>query len=315
MQKKALRQLRTQIYGFKSQFTRLNSRLKTLEKKKIVIPASIKEVVSRGLELVDVISKATNLAAAESAMEELRGLMESMNEITPKVELLSRLPEVLRMMNKEIKSLETDIKRLQSKVKKLEKQGFSAAVDWFANLQNGLIDLKKTRDSVTAGTLEWEEDVMNYLGETFFEKLADVRQNLEKVTALSNLQQFAVQVNKDVAKAVKVNKKTKSPEAADLIGLLKEKMAEIKRLMTGKITEEDIDPLIEQMEEVFDLRNQLIQVLDLGIASEFEKMMKTLPGVKSPLMMNIPGLERLMARTYRLKTMFSSLPSAFALAE
>lgn len=315
MAKQALRQLQREVKNFKGQFTRLQSRLKSLEKKKIVIPASIMEVATRGKELIVVISKATDLAAAESAMEELRNIMESMNEITPRVELLSRLPEVTRMMNQEIRRLEADVKKVKTKVKKLEKQGFSAATDWLAELQNGLAELKEARNSVTGGSLNWEEDVMSYIGETFFDKLTDVRQNLEKVVALSNLQQFIAQVDKEVAKAVKLNKKAKNEEAADLINQIKEKLASVKQMMKGKITEEEIDPIIMETEEVFELRNELTGLLNLGVVSKFEKMMKTLQTRPPTLMFNLPAVERLMVRTYQTKNFFASFPQSVARAE
>lgn len=43
-------------------------------------------------------------------------------------------------------------------------------------------------------------------------------------------------------------------------------------------------------------------------SGEFENMIKSLPGLKSPLMLNLPALERLMVRTYQIKNMFAFLP-------
>lgn len=244
--------------GAEQGLTQFERQVNTLAKKKIAIPAELKDTIAKIKTIFAVVKKAKSWEEMEAAgVEDLQDLMMSLDEYRQQLEMLSRWPQTEKQINQEIKKLDTQYKRSQSTVAKLAKKGIDMAAE-LAAFKEAIDKIKSVRADVVAkiksGTSEDIQAAFDLLESDFYGQMEDVWQYQRIIDTMSNLGQFQSQFKQRIKQAQTMIRKLKSQkiDTADLAAALNElnvKGNEILAMLKEKpVDQEAVMDALQEME-------------------------------------------------------------------
>ncbi len=238
-----------------------------LTKKKIAIPAELKDTIQKIKTIFAVVKKAKTWEEMEAAgVEDLQDLMMSLDEYRMQLEMLTRWPQTEKQLNQEIKNLDREYKRSQTTVKNLAKKGidlsgelnaFKEAIDGVKTVQN------EAAAKIKSGASEDIQAAFELLESEFFGQMEDVWQYQRIIMTMSNLGQFQSQFKRRIGEAQNMIRQLKRAkiDTADLdvaLNELNEKGKDILAMLKVKpIDQEAVMNALQEME---------------GLGSEFEDL-------------------------------------------
>lgn len=229
-----------------------------LAKKKIAIPAELKDNLQKIKTIIAIVKKAKTWEEMEAAgVEDLQDLMMSLDEYRQQLEMLSRWSQTEKQLNQEIKKLDSEYKRSQSTVTKLSKKGIDLSAE-LAAFKEAIDKIKAVRADVVAkiksGTSEDIQTAFELLESDFYGQMEDVWQYQRIIMTMSNLGQFQSQFKQRIKQAQTMIRKLKSQkiDTTDLAAALNElnvKGNEILAMLKEKpVDQEAVMDALQEME-------------------------------------------------------------------
>ena len=313
LQKKALKQLKSNVARFASQLAIIQGRITRLERGGAAVPAEIKDLVSKAQGLVKQIQSATSFDEARDAAESLRDAADDVNGALATLEQITRIQGLTKAIAKEIGSREAGFKRAQTLAKKLKVD----VADYIGDLA-GL--LKSIRESFNKakGADFGESDPLEFVQANIIDKLDEADSKLANLNALTNLKGsiklINAQISKFDAQIKRLEKKKKDvTEMKGLLAELKDHNARLQALARQKITEDNLSEIVDELSIAANLSEQLNDSLQLNTPSVLERELKK--GIKASGSLkgiDIPSLETSLLRAYRVATFVRQTPSDIA---
>ena len=309
MQMRALKQMQRSIASFARQLDRIKLKMDRLEKQGFVIPATLKELITQGKELVTKIKEAKTPEEAFDAGNAFADLSEDLNLWMPRLEQLSRISQFFNRIKAEMSKREAAYKRVAALVKRLKLD----LTDYTGEVRAMLDAVKDTYSQLK--TREWsDEEPFDYVQEQIIDKLLDADDKMAFITNLANMRGS---VNKISAKintyntriARLVRQKKDVSELKDLVAQLKEVHAELKALAAEKLANLDIVSVMEQFGVAETLMEEIDDLLKITAPTALEKVLRG--GLKVEKI-ETPELEKQVIRAYRVATFFRRAPQQMA---
>lgn len=239
------------------------TRIKQLEKQKMVVPVEVKNTIAKIKSIVAVVNAAKTWDEAEAAgLEDIQDLMSSLQESQQLMDMLSRWPQTLKQMNNELKNLNSALKRDTSAVKKLNAKGIDLSEN-LAAFKDSIAKLTAIRDEaavqIKTGTIEGVEAAFDNLQENFFGSMEEIWAPDKTINMMGNLAQFQAQSKQGLAQVqAMINKLDKQKK--DTVGLkeilaqTKTKMAAVLALIKAKPL--DAEAVMDGLDELESLRSE-----------------------------------------------------------
>ena len=262
-QAQQLQNVKRDIKNLTNGIKMFESRIKSLEKQKIVVPAEVKDTIAKIKTIITAVTAAKTWAEVEAAgFEDTQDLMESLREHQQLMDMLSRWPQTLKQLNNELKNLNTALKRDTATVKRLSAKGVDLSSE-LADFKNAIAKLTAVRDAavvkIKAGTVDDIDAVFTDLQDNFFDQMEEIWALDKTINIMGNLTQFQAQSKKELATAqatiTKLKKQQKDTSGMEeILALTKTKVAEIQALAKAKPL--DTEAVLSGLDELNSLRGE-----------------------------------------------------------
>jgi hypothetical protein len=230
---KALERMKKGMKRTVKEIAKLKAYYEKVQAKGVTVPSECSEAVTKLQATVDTVMNAETLEAAEAAdMSEMSDIMETVNSCRQRIEMLSRLPQILKKVDRQVKQLET---RWNSAKKGAPADASDAIADGdaiFAKIKEGRA---KVEEVAKDGDLEAISDALE---EGVFARFDDVGAVMNRLMAAKNAKKFLAQVSRDFKAAEKTIAALKKggQDTAQLEGILaraKDLFAQLKGMKSG----------------------------------------------------------------------------------
>lgn len=297
MRMRGLQQAKKGMTGFLKALKMVQVKIAKFEKQGIPVSADIKSKIDEAVATIETIINATEMTdEIQEKMESMQEMGDIMQDIMPKLEMMSRLPQMLKKAQGEIKRLETAYNRAVKKASRAKVDVSSLLDKW----QAAITELKSNLAAAASGQFGEGDDPMQAIGEGVFENLEGawrfdqiVMMVLDVKRNLRNVEGMLKKYEKQIARLEK--KGEDMSEAKELLALMKEKYAEVKDLAWDKLEPEEIEDFMNGLDGYMEMQQQMEEMLDLGGPSIFEKEMKRAPSKEDKMPgLNMPDFEKLM---------------------
>lgn len=298
MRMKGLQQAQKGMKNFLKSLKMTQTKMANMEKKGTVIPADLKGKIETAIATLESIINAKEWSEEiEEKMMSMQEIGDGMQDIMPRLEMLSRLPQMVKKAQSEIKRLEKSYASAVKKTARAKVDVSSILGQWQAAIE----ELKSNLAAAASGQLGEEgEDPMQAIGEGVFENLENawrydqiIRMVLDVKRNLRNVEAMLKKYEKQIARLEK--KGEDMSEARELLALMKEGYAEVKDIAWDKLEPEEIEDFMSGLENYMEMQQQMEEMLDLGGPSMFEQQMKQGPAKEDKMPgMNIPDFGQMM---------------------
>jgi len=224
--KKGMKQAAKQIARVKAAFAKVTA-------KGIAIPSDCTDAITTAQGVVDSVQNAADFEAMQDIdMNELGDAMSTLNECQPKVQMLARLPQML-------KQIDTQIKKIERTWTTAKKGAPADAADAVADGDAAIAAIREGRAKVEDLAKQGQiDDFGDALDENVFSKFDDISAIVSRINAAKNAKRFLASVpvmlktaNKTIAKLKKAGEDTTEAEVA--LATVKDLYATVKGLKAG----------------------------------------------------------------------------------
>ncbi len=316
MQAKALKKMQQGAKSFMRQLQSKKAQIDRLTKQGVKVDSDILDLVSQALDLAGKIVAATNYNDARALMEQVPDLANQMNDVFPKLEMLSRLPRALAIVDREIAATDRVVK---SALLQAKRRGIADAepVQKMAQLLAGARDAAA---QIRSGSVA-ADDVMDFIQSDIIDALQTARDLAQGVTSVANAKTFIPRLLANMTKYDRVmnQMKARGEDVGDVENLLPELGNEVRALKTmiaGKLTQDTAAEIVASLERVNDLVGQIEGGLGLSkprpVIDELRRSLEN--GGESFGEIRVNDLERLIVRAYRTSRFAEGLTTAHSFA-
>lgn len=297
MRAKGLNQAKKGMTNFLKSLKMTQTKITKMEKQGITVPADLKGKIEVAIATLESIINAKEWSEEiEEKMMSMQEIGDGMQEIMPRLEMLSRLPQMVKKAQSEIKRLEKSYASAVKKATRAKVDVSSILGQWQAAIE----ELKNNLATAASGQFEEGEDPMQAIGEGVFENLESawrfdqiIRMVLDVKRNLRDVQSMLKKYEKNI---VRLEKKGQDmAEAKDVLDMMKEKFVEVKDIAWDKLEPEEIEDFMNGLEGYMEMQQQMEEMLNLGGPSMFEQQMKQGPAKEDKMPgMNVPDFGQLM---------------------
>lgn len=295
MRARGLAQMKKGIKQFAKGLKQVESRIAKLEKKNVPIPAELKEKISQAKAAVEAILAATDPEEVQDQMESMQEMGEMMREIMPRLEMMARLPQMIKKAGSEIKRVEKAYANMSKKAQRAKIDVSTILAKWQAVID----EIKAALAEAKAGEFGEDEDPMQIIGEGIFERLEEVWRYNQTIDMVLNIKRDLKRVATDLKRYEKriaqlEKKGADITEARGILEELKTKYQEVSEAVKGGLEPEELEETIGDLDYYTQLQDQLEELLGLGGPILFEQQMKApVQGGGMP-QLKMPNFEKLM---------------------
>lgn len=289
MRAKGLNQAKKGMTNFLKSLKMTQTKITKMEKQGIVIPADLKSKIEVAIATLESIINAKEWSEEiEEKMMSMQEIGDGMQDIMPRLEMLSRLPQMVKKAQSEIKRLEKAYASAVKKTTRAKVDVSSILGQWQAAIE----ELKSNLATAASGQFEEGEDPMQAIGEGVFENLESawrfdqiIRMVLDVKRNLRDVESMLKKYEKNI---VRLEKKGEDmSEAKEVWAMMKEKFVEVKDIAWDKLEPEEIEDFMSGLEGYMEMQQQMEEMLNLGGPSMFEQQMKQGPAKEDKM----PGLQ------------------------
>ncbi len=309
-----MRDVRRMLKGVNEPLKQFERQMSQLGKKKIAIPAEMKEHLTKIKTIIAAVQNAKSWDEAEEAgIEDLQSLMENMGETQQQLEQLSRWPQTLKEVDRELKRLTGELKRTKGIVDKLSKKGtdLSGLYAEFETQVKKMKDARERADALMRGGNT--EDAFNTLEEEFFSEMEDVWENHRVIMTMSNLGRFSKDFKQGITDAQRVlkdlkRKKLNTSELEIILAEAKKKGDEVLQLMKAKPL--DLDVILDALQELENLRAWFEDTADKLRGNEDTRPWETGDPLFKENVQLPPDWKKVMPKKNEMETIPEETPSS-----
>lgn len=307
MRAKGLQQAKKGMANFLKSLKMTQTKIAKMEKQGIVVPADLKGKIEEAIAALETIINAKEWSEEiEEKMMSMQEIGDGMQEIMPRLEMLSRLPQMVKKAQSEIKRLEKAYASAVKKATRAKVDVSSILGQWQAAIE----ELKSNLAAAASGQFEEGEDPMQAIGEGVFENLENawrfdqiIRMVLDVKRNLRNVESMLKKYETNIARLEK--KGQDMSEAKELLATMKEAYAVVKDMAWDKLEPEEIDDFMNDLDGYMQMQQQMEEMLNMGGPSMFEQQMKQGPAKEDKMPgMNIPDFGQLMKANEDAQTAF-----------
>ncbi len=302
MRAKGLENMKRGVKQFAKALNSVQARIDKLEKQNVTVPTEMKEKIAQAKTAVEAILAAQDPEEAQDQMQAMQETGDMMQNIMPKLEMLARLPQMLKKADKEVVRLEKAYKTMSAKATRAKVDVSNVLQKWQATIDEMRAELVKAK----AGEFSEDEDPMQTIGENVFNRLEEAwryNQTIDMVLNIKrNLKQVASVLKRYERIMPKLEKKGEDmTEAKSLLAEMKAKYDEVNNLATSGVDSDEMEAVLENMGTYMEMQEELEDLLHLGGPSAFDQEMKApVQGGNMP-QINTLRLEKIMLETKNLK--------------
>ncbi|MEK7189709.1 MAG: hypothetical protein AAB666_01875 [Patescibacteria group bacterium] len=307
MRMKGLNQAKKGMTNFLKSLKMTQTKITKMEKQGIVVPADLKSKIETAIATLESIINAKEWSEEiEEKMMSMQEIGDGMQDIMPRLEMLSRLPKMVKKAQSEIKRLEKSYASAVKKAARAKVDVSSILGQWQAAIE----ELKSNLAAAASGQFEEGEDPLQAIGEGVFENLESawrfdqiIRMVLDVKRNLRDVESMLKKYEKNI---VRLEKKGQDmTEAKEVLVMMKEKFVEVKDIAWDKLEPEEIEDFMSGLEGYMEMQQQMEEMLDFGGPSMFEKQMKQGPAKEDKMPgMNIPDFDKLMKANEDMQNKF-----------
>ena len=243
----------------------MQTQIKRLEAQKITVPSDIKEFVRTIEQALSSVQSATTFDDAQQAMETMQDAQQDFEDHFQTIQKLGNWKRIQSQSKSDIRRLESMLKRAQANAKR---KGALDMSDPLNELSDAIIGLKATVEKSNALMTEGKaDDALDLMENDFFGKMddsQDIQQTLDILGNLSGyLRKAPAELKRMKADMSRLKRgKISTEEADDLLTQMERKLAEVKTLAAAKPIDTDalidaVDDGSKLMEEFQELRDKL----------------------------------------------------------
>lgn len=310
MQEKALSQMKKGIKNFEKYLASLQFRVSGLEKKGVVVPQELKDVITRGLELIKTIKNATSFDEAQDAAESLRDMGDIVNDYMSRLEQLGRLQRVLPMIQREVSRQDAAIKRLRLMAKRLKVDLESL----LSEMDSKLSEMRDAFASVKKGEFG-DQEPFDFIQSSIVDKSNELDDMASTIQAMANLKQAAntmtARLNRyDARIKLLERRKQDVAEAKEVLAEAREHLKDLKELTAGKLTDDIIPAIKEALAALEDASEELDDLLKMKQPTIIEReLQRKSTSAEKLQQIQLGDLEKLSYGTNKLANFFRQSPS------
>lgn len=303
MRAKGFESMKRGVKQFAKALNSVQARIDKLGKQNVPVPVEMKEKIAQAKIAVDAILAAKDPEEAQDQMEVMQEAGDMMQNIMPKLEMLARLPQMVKKAEKEIFRIEKAYKTMSTKATRAKVDVTSVLQKWQAAIDEMKADLTEAK----AGEFGVDEDPMQSLGDSVFDRLEEVwryNQIIDMVLNVKrNLKQVSVAIKRYEKIVPKLEKKGEDmTEAKSFLAEMKAKYDEVNNLATSGVDPDEIEAMLDEMSAYMEMQQQIEELLHLNSPSVFDQEMKAPVQGGSMPKLNMPQLDKLLLQTKNLES-------------
>ncbi len=253
-------------------------KVKKIERAKGVVAQSFKDALADAQEFIKRVRAAKNYEEIQDIMDQERfaDLGTRINEYLPELERLTYLPDVLRIINKQTTEAQRLIKAATASARRLgidATEEIQEMKNLLAAMREGAAALKTEAAAI--------DDLPGYVQENISDKLDDLRQLADHISAVANVRQYVNKTAADIKKyAKRVSQLEKEGEsmsfAYDLLDDLKSNLEELRPLAAKRLNIDTADMIIDYLRAMADARGQLEEIINVVSPDVLEQQLQRL---------------------------------------
>lgn len=226
-----------------------------------------------------------------------------MQTMMPKLEMLARMPQMIKKADKEIVKLEKAYKTMSAKATRAKVDVTSVLQEW----QTAIDEMKADLAAAKTGEFGEDDDPMQSLSDNVFDRMEETwryNQTIDMVLNIKrNLKQVATAIKRYEKTIPKLEKKKEDmTEAKSLLADMKAKYDELNNLAASGVDPDEMEVALDDMDNYMEMQEQIEELLHLSGPSMFDQEMKApIQGGKMP-QINTLQLEKIMLETKNLKS-------------
>lgn len=247
MEKRGLEQMKRGMKQAASGVKRMKRDFERFAKKKVKVPEECTEALQKIENIVQAVNSAADMdAAQEAGAEDMPEIFETLNDCRMRLEMLSRVPQMISRVNRELKNLE----RQWTRAKKNPPADLADAV---AEGEAALQAIKEARDRVQSLANEGNiDEIEGVLEDEVFGRFDDVGAAIRRLEAARNAKRFATQFNQRIREAERLIKQLKrqKKDTAELGEILADAKAQYEALKSLKVGSDEWEEAIGELAEL-----------------------------------------------------------------
>lgn len=254
MMEKGLSQMKKQTGRMQMPIKQMEKTIQRVQDAGYTVPAGVLDALAKAKAAVAAIEGASDMDAAQSAMEDFNAFIDVVDENMEALNMLANFPKILKQANKTLDRLTKTFEKAKNRLAQTDLN----LTDAYAKVQTKIDGLKATlqqaQDLAKAGNAE---GAFTKLEDEFFENIEDAFQSVGMLDALRNLSKVVKMVNKGIAGAEKLTAKLAKKgedvtELNSIIAASKVKLESFKTLLASPGF--DPETAVDVIEELNDLR-------------------------------------------------------------
>lgn len=275
---KALKKMKQGLRQFERYITRIDAKVKGVEKAGIAVDASTKEAIVAAKTMAKQVKDAKTYDGVRDIAEDMPDVGQALNDALPHLEELLRLPRIFAVLDKKIVEAERGITQTRALVKKLKLD----VTNDIAEMQTLLSDAKDAIRAVKAGGAE-TDDLASEMEEAVLSKLENLFDLAAHIKTVGSIRQAVTRAATDakryeshIRRLKKAKKDTEMVAASELLKQFDEQRDVLKALSKEKLTQDTGEQIIDAVRALAETRDDLDTLLNLSKPDQLETEIRQL---------------------------------------
>lgn len=301
MQRRALQQMKSGAKQFLRSLEAKKKQVDKLTKQGVNVDTEIVDLLRQAIEMAKLVDKATTYDEVRDIMEQIPDMAEKMNEVFPKLEMLSRLPKAIAVVNRQLTVTDKMVKGALQQAKRRgidDTEQVQRMVQRVADARAALAQVKDGSVSV--------DDIFDFIDASILEPLEEARDIANGITSIANARAAVGKLQASVKQYTARIKKLKVADedvsqAEEVLGQLNEEIAALRAATARKITQDVAEEVLGSLDRIGDLIDEIEVALGLvkpdailqQIRNSLEKGGEEFDEIR------VDDLEKLIVRSFR----------------
>lgn len=268
------REISRWVKQFARTLSRLEKKVRTIERKEIVVDPAFKQHIAAARELARRMKDTKDFEEKIDLEAELGEIADSFNDYLPTLEILARLPDILQVISRQAAEGARLVRTSASAARRLGME------DALSAMETQLDSLRSAAEAVRSGEVALEE-MPEYIEERITEKLEEIRTGAVHVRAVANVRQYVNRMT-GVLRQIdrRIRKKEKAGEEVEELLILRDEakanLDALRGLAGKKLREDTVDQILLHLRTLSDAVEELESRLSVQSTDALERELQKL---------------------------------------
>ena len=295
-QARMLKSAQNGLAQMQKMITGMEKRMASIEKKGGIIPATLKSSIGQAKDLMSKAQGASTMEEFQSAgLEDMRDLMETINDEMQKAEMSTQFPAMLKQANRALVQQQKALAAAQKKAASLKVSVDSLLASWQKAVDAMSEGISKAQQSSQSGNTE---DAVGALKDNVFDAMQTIGDYRQTFEMIANSQKMLASATRELASMEKkiASLKKQGKDTSDAETALTNAKAKIQAVKDA-IVQSGIDPdaLISTIQDAQDAKEELYSAMyDLTGQAQYNQQtqQQTVPGLNTQQFQAPPGMQQ-----------------------